>query len=117
MNVPEYKYCPYCYKEIKYGAIKCKHCKAMLNDVAEEISTGTAESYKTDKPASLEITPRSAAKKGVGLIIIGVLLLIVGVLGFILGTMMFGDIGIAAMVGALSALLSGIGFLITHKKV
>ncbi len=31
--------------------------------------------------------------------------------------MMFGDIGIACMVGALAALLSGIGFMIVAKKV
>lgn len=43
---------------------------------------------------------------------VGVLLVIVGVIGFILGGMMYGDIGIAAMIGATTAVLSGIGFLI-----
>lgn len=43
--------------------------------------------------------------------VIGILLIVLGVLGIIMGLMMFGDIGIAAFIGALSALLSGIGFL------
>lgn len=49
--------------------------------------------------------------------IIGILLIIVGVLGFIMGAMMFGDIGIACMVGAAGALLSGIGFLQVSKHL
>ena len=47
--------------------------------------------------------------------IIGILLLIVGVIGILLGSMMFGDIGVAAMVGAASAILSGIGFIKCDK--
>lgn len=50
---------------------------------------------------------------------IGILLIILGVVGILMGAIMFGDIGIACMVGALSALLSGIGFLSsckTHNK-
>jgi len=43
--------------------------------------------------------------------LIGILLLVIGVIGFILGCMMFGDIGIAAMIGASTAIVSGIGFL------
>ena len=43
--------------------------------------------------------------------VIGVLLIIVGILGILMGLMMFGDIGIACIVGALSALLSGMGFV------
>lgn len=48
--------------------------------------------------------------------LIGILLIIVGVVGIFLGLMMFGDIGIACIVGALSALLSGVGFLTVSKK-
>lgn len=48
--------------------------------------------------------------------IIGILLVIVGVLGILMGMMMFGDIGIACIIGALAALLSGIGFMITAGK-
>jgi hypothetical protein len=48
--------------------------------------------------------------------VIGILLIILGVIGIFLGMMMFGDIGIACIIGALSALLSGIGFLIASKK-
>ncbi len=49
--------------------------------------------------------------------VIGILLIIVGVLGLIMGGMMFGDIGIACIVGAATALLSGIGFLIAAKRI
>ncbi len=49
--------------------------------------------------------------------VIGILLIVLGVIGIGLGMMMFGDIGIACLVGALAALLSGIGFMITAKKV
>lgn len=43
--------------------------------------------------------------------VIGVLLILLGIIGIGMGLLMFGDIGIACIVGALSALLSGIGFL------
>lgn len=49
--------------------------------------------------------------------VIGVLLIILGIIGIFMGMMMFGDIGIACIVGALTALLSGIGFLITARNV
>ena len=49
--------------------------------------------------------------------IIGVLLMIVGVLGILMGMMMFGDIGIACLVGAVTALLSGFGFLQVDKRL
>ena len=49
--------------------------------------------------------------------VIGILLLVVGVAGLIMGMMMFGDIGIACIVGALAAGLSGIGFLKAAKKI
>lgn len=48
---------------------------------------------------------------------IGILLIVLGVIGILMGLMMFGDIGIACIIGALSALLSGIGFLIVSKKL
>ncbi len=49
--------------------------------------------------------------------VIGILLVILGALGLLMGFMMVGDIGIACIVGALSAILSGIGFLITSKHI
>ncbi|WP_019912438.1 hypothetical protein [Paenibacillus sp. HW567] len=49
--------------------------------------------------------------------IIGILLIIVGIVGLILGGFMLGDIGIAAMIGATSGLLSGIGFIISAKRI
>jgi energy-converting hydrogenase Eha subunit C len=48
--------------------------------------------------------------------VISILLIVTGVIGVILGSMMFGDIGIAAFIGAITAILSGIGFLIVNKK-
>ena len=49
--------------------------------------------------------------------VIGILDIILGIIGILMGFMMFGDIGIACIVGALAALLSGIGFLIAAKRV
>ena len=40
-----------------------------------------------------------------GVKVVGVMLLLLGILGIILGLMMFGDIGIACLIGALSALM------------
>lgn len=49
--------------------------------------------------------------------VIGILLIALGVIGILMGLMMFGDIGIACFVGALAALLSGIGFVKVSKKL
>ena len=49
--------------------------------------------------------------------LIGILLILLGIVGIVMGAMMFGDIGIACIVGALSALLSGFGFLRVEKKM
>ncbi|MDQ0158353.1 hypothetical protein [Alkalibacillus salilacus] len=49
--------------------------------------------------------------------IIGFTLIVVGVIGILLSMMMFGDIGIAAFIGSLSALLSGIGFVQVNKSL
>jgi len=43
--------------------------------------------------------------------VLGILLILWGVIGIVMSTMMFGDIGIACIVGGITALLSGIGFL------
>ncbi|MGG7146542.1 hypothetical protein ACQPVA_07050 [Clostridium butyricum] len=48
---------------------------------------------------------------------IGIILIIVGVIGIFMGAMMFGDIGIACIVGAITAILSGIGFIQTNKAI
>ncbi|MCR5508008.1 MAG: hypothetical protein K6F34_04900 [Lachnospiraceae bacterium] len=49
--------------------------------------------------------------------VIGILLVVLGALGIVMGCMMFGDIGIACIVGALSALLSGIGFIMASRRL
>ncbi len=48
---------------------------------------------------------------------VGILLILLGVIGILMGSMMFGDIGLAALIGALSALLSGIGFVKVDKLI
>jgi len=48
---------------------------------------------------------------------IGILLIILGIIGILMGMVMFGDIGVACIVGALSALLSGFGFLSADKRL
>ncbi len=48
---------------------------------------------------------------------IGIILIIWGVIGIAMGMMMFGDIGVACIVGAVTAILCGIGFVIANKKV
>jgi hypothetical protein len=47
--------------------------------------------------------------------IFGIILIALGGIGIILGGMMFGDIGLAAWVGAVPAIVSGIGFLKLDK--
>lgn len=49
--------------------------------------------------------------------VIAILLVILGVLGLLMSALMYGDIGIAAGIGALTALLSGFGFLNLNKKL
>lgn len=43
--------------------------------------------------------------------VIGIMLIVLGIVGIILGSMMFGDIGIAALIGAIVGVLAGIGFI------
>jgi hypothetical protein len=48
---------------------------------------------------------------------IGILLVVVGAIGIVMASMMFGDIGVAALIGAVTALLSGMGFIIGARKL
>lgn len=48
---------------------------------------------------------------------IGVILIIFGLIALILSGVMFGDIGIAAAIGAITAILSGIGFLVVARNL
>ncbi len=48
---------------------------------------------------------------------IGIILIVWGVIGLLMGMVMFGDIGIACIVGAVTAILSGIGFISASKKI
>jgi hypothetical protein len=49
--------------------------------------------------------------------IFGIILIAIGGIGVILGGAMFGDIGIAAWIGAATALVSGFGFLKLNKTL
>ena len=49
--------------------------------------------------------------------LIGILLILLGIVGIVMGAMLFGDISIACIIGALSALLSGVGFLSVNKRM
>jgi len=53
--------------------------------------------------------------------VIGILLIVAGVIGVILGVKfvfdIFAEIGIAALIGAITAILSGVGFLMIGKKL
>lgn len=48
---------------------------------------------------------------------VSVLLFLVGLAGVVLGSAMFGDIGLAAMIGGFAAFLSGIGIYRLSKRV
>ncbi len=48
---------------------------------------------------------------------IGIILIVWGVVGLLMGMVMFGDIGIACIVGAVTAILSGLGSLNASKKL
>lgn len=50
------------------------------------------------------------------MIVIAILLLILGGVGLIMSTMAFGDIGVAIGVASLTAILSGIGFILANKN-
>lgn len=49
--------------------------------------------------------------------IVGILQIVLAVVGIAAGLIMFGDIGIAALIGAFAALLSGIGILVTARAL
>lgn len=49
--------------------------------------------------------------------VIGIILIIIGVLGIICGFQMYGDIGVAAIIGAVGTLISGIGFILVNQKL
>lgn len=49
--------------------------------------------------------------------VIAIILIVLGIIGIAMGFMMFGDIGVACIVGALAALFSGVGFLMVNKKL
>jgi uncharacterized membrane protein len=49
--------------------------------------------------------------------VLAIIIIVVGVIGIIMAGAMFGDIGLAAGVGAVTAILSGVGFLLIERKL
>lgn len=49
--------------------------------------------------------------------VIGIILIVVGIVGLLFSTIMYGDIGVACGIGAITALLSGIGFILICSKL
>lgn len=49
--------------------------------------------------------------------IIPIVLIVIGALGLLISTMMFGDIGLAAAIGSVTAILSGIGLRNLNKQL
>lgn len=86
--------CPKCGRKITDQGQVCPGCMTPISEIRTILSM---------KPAK---------KGGIGVKIIGVLLILFGLLGIFMGCLMFGDIGLACIVGAVTALLSGIGFLL-----
>lgn len=49
--------------------------------------------------------------------VISIILIVIGALGLLMSTMMFGDIGIAAAIGSVTAILSGVGLFNVNKQL
>ena len=49
--------------------------------------------------------------------VLSILLIIIGIIGLLLASLMFGDIGIAAAIASITAILTGVGFNIVNKKI
>lgn len=49
--------------------------------------------------------------------LISILLIVLGIIGLLLSSLMFGDIGLAAAIGSITAILSGAGFFIVDKQL
>lgn len=111
------------------ASVKCPKCGNLINGVqAGQLitcskcgntmkltpSAGTQEKYSAGNSTNAQGTNRGGST---GVKVIGILLVILGVIGILMGLMMFGDIGIACVIGALSALLSGIGFILASRKL
>ena len=49
--------------------------------------------------------------------IISIMLMAIGLIGLFLSTVMFGDIALAAAIGSITAILSGVGFHTLNKQI
>lgn len=106
------------------ASVKCPKCGNLINGVEPGQTIvcqkcGNAMKLAPSAGAQGRNTTTNRTNKGggTGVKAIGILLIVLGVIGLLMGMVMFGDIGIACIVGELAALLSGIGFLITSKKI
>ena len=79
--------------------------------------TASPETRQGLRPLSLPRSKQGQKEKKNTMKAIWILLMILGVLGISMSFIMYGDIGVACFVGALSALLSGIGFFLVGRKL
>ncbi|MDE6964562.1 MAG: hypothetical protein K2P30_13155, partial [Lachnospiraceae bacterium] len=75
------------------------------SQIRQQQSTQKSNASTSD---SNPVQAKIIIKEDITVKIIGIILIVVGILGIFMGMMMFGDIGIACLVGAITALLSGI---------
>lgn len=106
------------------ASVKCPKCGNIINSVEAGQTIVCKKCGNTMKLAQSvgtqgrsTTTNRTNQGGGSGVKVIGILLIVLGGIGLLMGMVMFGDIGIACIVGALAALLSGIGFLLVAKKI
>ncbi len=78
------------------------------SQIRQQQSTQKSNASTSD---SNPVQAKIIIKEDITVKIIGIILIVVGILGIFMGMMMFGDIGIACLVGAITALLSGIAFI------
>lgn len=86
----------------------CRNVMKLAPSVGAQLNTGNGRNMNAQY---------SGKSGGGGVKVIGILLIVLGGIGLLMGMVMFGDIGIACIVGALSALLSGIGFLMVDNRI
>ena len=102
-------FCTKCGVKIEEDTQFCSSCGMKMDNA---ISSPVNSASIGDQQKALFYLARSDYMK-----IFGILLLIIGIIGVFLASMMFGDIGIAALIGAATAIVTGIGFIKLNKTL